>query len=821
MMPLVRYSRGTSQYDNRPEQREAADFSAFAAAVLGDRAVAKGLTYICAPFAEGQHNDSAKYPGTATWRAKNLARPRAFLPFDFDGFADPGTFAQVREWLIRFQGFGYTTASHTPDAPRCRVVLAQTRETSRDEGIALCLGVQRMMERDIGAGRVKLDVSVYKGEQPLFTPLHEAEAFSFNGLPVDVDAVLAEAPPVGDQAPQQATPAARAVAIAFDDTVLQKLHDLGFIKSEQGAGKYAVVCPCSGEHTSESTEKSTVYYLPNFGGVKYGKFHCLHAHCHERPQEQFLEALGLNPREVWRHQNGGKQGNGVQPWQVFGPPAELPSGALAAPPLIPAESFPVPCLPTADSRDGTANTRPLTELGNAQRLSDAYGKRLRYVPEAKSWLVWNDDSWQWNDGSGVRSLAAQLPPTIYREGDGYIQDAEHFAKWARKSQERRTIDATTSLLADFPFIRLPLAKVDADSYMIGFDRARQVIDLRNGTVRAATPSDYVTKSLAVENLGDATKAVRWLEFLDQVFSGDQELIDWIQRFVGYMLTGSTQEQIFLFLFGLGANGKSVFIELLKHVMGDYARAIAPETLAESRRQAGAATPDLAALIGARLVVSNETEDNTALSESLVKGLVSGDTLPVRGNYQDPVQFTPGFKLLMAGNHKPIVRGTDGGIWRRVRLVPFNRTFPPNERDPHLLEKLKRESPHILAWAVVGCLDWQQRGLADTPATVRKATDAYQVDQDLIGRWLAECTEADPSAETLTGDLYRNYQAWCLDSGLKPATNIALGRKLAERGYGDRKSVGKRFRCGLRLTDSRRYGLPPPAAAFASAASALP
>lgn len=298
------------------------------------------------------------------------------------------------------------------------------------------------------------------------------------------------------------------------------------------------------------------------------------------------------------------------------------------------------------------------------------------------------------------------------------------------------------------------------------------------------------------------KAARWLQFLDQVFNGDQELIDWMQRFCGYLLTGSTQEQIFLFCFGHGANGKSVFIEVLKHIIGDYSRAIASETLSESKRDAGGATPDLAALIGARLVICSETEDNTALAESLVKSLVSGDSMAVRHLYGAPIQFTPNFKLVMAGNHKPIVRGNDNGIWRRVRLVPFNRTFAPDERDPLLLTKLRAETPHILAWMVQGCIDWQRVGLSATPATIRQATDAYQVDQDLTGTWLNECTTADKMAETSSTDLYANYKLWSLENGLRPASAVSLGRRLGERGYIVRQSSGKRIWCGLSLTETR-------------------
>lgn len=465
--------------------------------------------------------------------------------------------------------------------------------------------------------------------------------------------------------------------------------------------------------------------------------------------------------------------------------------------------FLAPALSKCDARDGTRSTRPLTELGNAQRLHDDNGENLKFVFDVQAWLIWRAKAWQWDtDGAAVRSMAAQLPRTVYAEGLGFPDDVEHFAKWARKSSEQKTIRAAVALLSDFEQVRLPMAHVDADEFLVGFDHARQVIDLRTGATRASTAADFVTKSLSCGFVGNASRAARWRQFLLEVFDGDQEIIDWLQKFCGYLLTGSTQEHIFLFLYGHGANGKSVFIEVLKHIMGDYGRAIASETLSESKRNAGSASPDLADLVGARLVLCAETEDNAALAESLVKGLVSGDSMSARKLYAAPFQFRPVLKLIMAGNHKPIIRGNDHGIWRRVRLVPFNRTFTENERDPKLLAKLKAESSHILAWMVDGCLAWQRQGLVDTPAKVREATDAYQVDQDLTGAWLSECTARSTHGEASAGDLYANYKAWCLDNGNKPASNVVLGRRLGERGLQVRQSSGKRIWCGLSLTDSR-------------------
>jgi P4 family phage/plasmid primase-like protien len=495
--------------------------------------------------------------------------------------------------------------------------------------------------------------------------------------------------------------------------------------------------------------------------------------------------------------NGGdfndlEQGEGLEAVRGYFNSVQLP--AIKA-------TFNAPALSGTDSRDGTETTRPLSELGNAMRLLDAHIGNIHYVHDAKAWLRWINGAWCWDiDGATIRSLAAQLPQQIYNEGGLHLADAEYFAKWARTSQKERTIESSVSLLQDFERVRLPLALVDADLFKVGLDGGRMVLDLKTGRARQAQQSDFITKTLTVNQLGDPAKAVRWQAFLTQVFGNDQELIDWVKRWCGYLLTGATTEQIFVFCFGLGANGKSVLADILRYLMGDYARAISSDTLTEAKRAAGGATPDLAELIGARLAMSAETEDGAALAESLIKSLVAGDTMTVRKLYAAPVQFTPQFKLMMLGNHKPIIKGNDYGIWRRVRLIPFKRTFKPEERDPALLDKLKAESAHILAWMVEGCLDWQRRGLADVPATIRQATGEYQEEQDLIGRWVSECCNLSPASETSSKDLYVSYKDWCIDNGLRPNSSVALGRRLGERGFNSRRSSGKTLWAGLTVND---------------------
>jgi hypothetical protein len=286
----IQYSRGKSKFDNRPRQFEARGFEEFARIVLSDTSEAKGLTYVCAPMATGFHHDIEKYPNPDTYRIKTLAQSRQFLPFDLDAFADKETFPRLLEWLTgKYPFFAYTTSSSTDDAPRCRLVLAQNRATTPEEGEALGAVMQAEMEGAFGANAITFDKSVYHATQPLFTPVNGAKAISsFTGKPVDVDSVLKSGMPV--TLPKSApTPPSDA------DPVLTALSLLGEVKT-LGVGKYAVPCPFESEHSSprdDANDSSTVYYLPNHGGYATGNLHCLHAHCAHRTQADYKAKLGI------------------------------------------------------------------------------------------------------------------------------------------------------------------------------------------------------------------------------------------------------------------------------------------------------------------------------------------------------------------------------------------------------------------------------------------------------------------------------------------------------------------------------------------------
>jgi P4 family phage/plasmid primase-like protien len=264
----------------------------------------------------------------------------------------------------------------------------------------------------------------------------------------------------------------------------------------------------------------------------------------------------------------------------------------------------------------------------------------------------------------------------------------------------------------------------------------------------------------------------------------------VNRFLGYMLTGSTKEEIFVFCHGAGSNGKSVLIRTISAIMGDYLRVIQPESLMVQKRNSSSASSDLARLAGARLVVGPETESGRPLAEAIIKQLTGEDAITARKLYEAEMEYHPTLKLVVAGNHKPLIRGTDHAIWRRVRLLPFALEFRTDKKrspedmrplaDRDLLSKLNDERADILACLIEGCLEWQRGGLGDTPAVMQMAVDDYRIEQDVLGGWISENT--DPTGAAMATTLYLDYRGWAEIGGLRPMSIQAFGRQLAERGY---------------------------------------
>jgi len=466
--------------------------------------------------------------------------------------------------------------------------------------------------------------------------------------------------------------------------------------------------------------------------------------------------------------------------------------------------FFVPNLPQAvrDARDGTATTRPLTEAGNAMRMHDKYSQVLRYVVELDSWLYWHDGTWIGDDKSAaVLHLARLLHDDVYAEGGTNVTESMTYVKWARKCGELRTATNTVKLLALYPDMRISAADLNTNQMLAGLDGARRVLDLRTGHVRAAMPDDLITKSLGVRGVGRVDGSSRWQSFVSEIFCGDQHLISWMQRWCGYCLTGSTCEEIMVFAYGMGRNGKGTFFESIARVLGEYVATVPSSTFDAAHGGGGeGATPQLAKLQGARMVLSSETNADTPVNESLIKSMTGGDAITARPMYASPITFYPQFKITVQGNHKPMIRGMDVGVWSRIKLVPFLRIFSDEERDRSLKARFKDEAEHILAWMLEGCLRWQQIGLSDVPVAISSATAEYKDEMDIMGEWVRErCIEAS-DVSAMASVLYASYRDWAEKNGHKyPMTAQSFGRRLSDRGMHRQRIANGSLWKGIRIS----------------------
>jgi P4 family phage/plasmid primase-like protien len=330
---------------------------------------------------------------------------------------------------------------------------------------------------------------------------------------------------------------------------------------------------------------------------------------------------------------------------------------------------------------------------------------------------------------------------------------------------------------------------DADPMLLGTPGG--TIDLRTGLLQPADPASLITKQTSVAL--EVGEPERWLEFLDEALGGDAAPIRFIQQWAGYCLTGDTREHAMLFAYGPGGNGKTVFINTLVAILGNYAETAAMEAFTASRNDRH--STELAMLRGARLVAASETEEGRSWAEARIKALTGGDPITARFMRQDFFTYKPAFKLTIAGNHAPTIRSVDDAMRRRFNIVPF--TSKPARPDPLLEQKLKAEHGCILAWAVAGCLDWQANGLMRATA-VADATADYFEDQDLFGQWLAERCDLGAGRWELPAKIYSSWSEFARAAGDEPGTQRGLSGQLKRRGFMNAKSNGLRIYRGLSL-----------------------
>jgi putative DNA primase/helicase len=443
-----------------------------------------------------------------------------------------------------------------------------------------------------------------------------------------------------------------------------------------------------------------------------------------------------------------------------------------------------------DDDDDVSMDRPPTFSDEALALSFAelHADDLRYVAAWSRWMIWDGTRWRFDETMEAYSMVRKVCRAAAADCNK--------AKLASALASAKTVAAVASLARSDRRLAATTGQWDTDLWLLNTPGG--VVDLRTGKRRPARPTDYMTKITTAIPDGNAATTV-WLAFLKRITGDNSEFIAFMQRIAGYALTGSTREEALFFLYGIGANGKSTFLNAITGIIGDYHTVAPIETFTASMQEHH--PTDLAGLRGARLVTSVETEEGRRWAEAKIKALTGGDKISARFMRQDNFEYVPTFKLMIAGNHKPGLRSVDEAIRRRFHLLPFDVTIPLQERDAHLGDRLRQEWPGILQWMIEGCVAWQKRGL-EPPATVRAATSAYLEAEDAFAAWLDETGVRDPNAWESTKTLFASWKAWAEQTGENAGTMKRFVQNMDTRGITlERRNYARGlrgFRIGLNL-----------------------
>lgn len=419
------------------------------------------------------------------------------------------------------------------------------------------------------------------------------------------------------------------------------------------------------------------------------------------------------------------------------------------------------------------------DTGNAERFVDMHGETLRYSYIRKSWYFYDGKKWMVDQEGKIKKLADKVIEKMKHEkvfvADGMDEEDAKKALHKHIKSTRNHNGKTNMIKESQHLISIRPQMFDADLHLLNVQNG--YLNLKTGELHEHEKERYFTKISNVE-FTDKADCPMWKDFLNQIFNNDANLIQYIQRAVGYTLCGSTEEQMMFILFGNGRNGKSVFLDIVTELFGTYATNIQPQALMV-KQQSSNANPEIAKLAGARLVTTTEPGEGMRFDEGLVKQLTGGDKVTARFLYEDEFEFTPQFKIWMATNHKPYIRGTDDGIWRRMAIIPFTVQIPESKVDKKLTFKLKRELNAILNWAVEGYLAWQREGLKE-PQIIKDQREEYRGEMDVVQAFINECCTVKGHASVQASALYQSYKNWAQDNSQYLMNSTKFGREMGKR-----------------------------------------
>lgn len=417
------------------------------------------------------------------------------------------------------------------------------------------------------------------------------------------------------------------------------------------------------------------------------------------------------------------------------------------------------------------------DTGNAERMFDSFGDILRYCYTDKKWLYYADGKWNYDNIGFHRKIADTVAVMLENDYPLYEGDEKLEKAFQKHLKKTRDYNGKTNMLKEYEHYSPVIPRMlDRNKSIIGCKNG--ILDLKDGKLYPHDKNAFITKQVPLKYNPEAPEPKLWLSFLNDIFGGNTDLMHYIQKCVGYSLTGSTVEQCIFFLHGTGGNGKSVFLDIIRYIMGDYATNIQPQTIMTSQRAGNAPNGDIARLKGARFVTSVEPNEGVFLDEGLVKQLTGDDMVTARKMFGEEFEFKPEFKIWMATNHKPRIRGTDDGIWRRIHLIPFEVKIPEEKKDKNLKYRLVKEAESIFRWAVEGCLLWRSEGLSK-PKSVLDATTEYRHEMDVISSFIDECCTVG-NGQTKASVLYSSYVKWADVNNEYTMSNTKFGLEIVKR-----------------------------------------
>jgi putative DNA primase/helicase len=439
-----------------------------------------------------------------------------------------------------------------------------------------------------------------------------------------------------------------------------------------------------------------------------------------------------------------------------------------------------------------------SDTTNAERLIRDNKNEIRYNAFWKKWLVWNGKYWELDEGDvlihtkGLETirrlyLSAMDTQDLYRR-----IEIEKFATQSESMSRRKACVEAASKSRD---IQIGCDGMDRDEFLLSVENG--TVNLATGEFREHRPEDFITKIARVEYDPEAD-CPAWKQFLREIMDYNGELISFLQKAAGWGVTGNTSEQVMFILFGSGANGKSTFLNTIMKILGDYATSTPTETF--MKQKSDKITNDIARLRGTRFVSTTEAEQGERLSEHLIKQITGQDVMTARFLYGEFFSFVPTFKIFMATNHKPVIKGSDHGIWRRIVLIPFTTTIPKERQDIELESKLLAEAPGILNWLIEGAMKWRAERLCP-PAVITDATDEYRAEMDIIGNFIKECCLQGEGLSIRIRELFKTYQEWCDGNNEHAVSERIFGLKLKEIGFKQIRTSEARFWQGLSLKPS--------------------